>query len=341
MIISYLFSKRERKEEALTKIAKRLMLEARKKGFKTEMNSEKADLFHVLSSGFKDILKFRNKKPLLFSYFIYPKTSYLSFLKSQLELFLFRDKKQDHRNIIGRIKFFLISSFSYFIPFFIKRKTIERADLVIVPLNCIKKLFGKKKCKVIKIGINTKKFRKKKIKKDKNIEVAYVGHNASIKGIKDVIKAFGLLKNEKNIKFSIYLSDFSEKTKRYAEKLNPKIRVYGHTKDIVSIYNKIDILVLPFRSENAGIASPLVLLEGMACEKAIITTNLINLREVCGSSVLYVKPFSPKEIAEKIIFLKKNKKIREELGKKARKRILRFHNEKEMIKSYLNLYASF
>ena len=78
----------------------------------------------------------------------------------------------------------------------------------------------------------------------------------------------------------------------------------------------------------------------MACERAVITTNLENLKEVAQDSVEYVKPNSPNQIKNKIVDLLNNKEKRINLGKKARERILEEYTEKKMFNRYLKLYNS-
>ena len=76
----------------------------------------------------------------------------------------------------------------------------------------------------------------------------------------------------------------------------------------------------------------------MACEKAIITTNLPNIREIVDDSAIIVDPYSPKQIAKAVILLSKDIKLRKKLGKKARKRIVQKYNLKIMLNEYEKIY---
>ena len=165
------------------------------------------------------------------------------------------------------------------------------------------------------------------------------GHNAPLKGIKDVITAFSKIKDE-NVVLNMYISRFS--SEKLIQKIKrKKINVYGYVNNIIEEYNKSDIIVLPYRSYASTIAIPLVLIETMACEKAIITTNLPHIKEITGDSAILVKPYSPNQIVEEIYKLKEDPDLRKELGEKARKRIIEEYNEEKEFKEYLKLYQEF
>ncbi len=325
-MISILVNSAERAEEASTKIGKKIYSHLKSKNLDVVLN-RKADLYNVHSSGFLEILKIR---PVILSYYITPKSSYYGYLRSFIEYIIyFRDKKYDCRNLLQRFKHFFLNSLSYLIPMIAKRQIFKKAKLI-VQLNSVKKQF-KIPCKVIKIGIDITKFRK--TKKKKGINIAYIGHNGPSRGLKEAIDSFAGIKNN----IDVYLSDYSRNTAKYAKKINNNIKVHGRAGNIVDIYNQVDILVLPFRYENAGIVTPLVLLEAMACECAIITTDLPNIREICGDSVIYVSPYSVRQIQKAICYLIDSPGIRQKLGKMARKKVISDHNEKNMLNEYYNL----
>ena len=214
---------------------------------------------------------------------------------------------------------------------------LKNMDILVVPTIHMKNELNLKNIRVIPFGIDESKFKNLKTKKQR-LRVSYFGHNDSLKGVYDVIQAFGKIKS--NVELHIYLSEFSEKTEKLAKKHNNKIEVFGKVENIEKAYNESNIIVIPYRTKAGATGIPLVLLESMACERAIITTNLENLKEVAQDSVEYVKPNSPSQIKNKIIELLNNKEKRIDLGKKARERILEEYTEKKMFDRYLKLYNS-
>ncbi len=334
MIFSIEINLKDRVEEASIKITKKIFEFLKKNKISVKLNLKKYDILNIHSSGYLNLLGAKN--PLIYSYYAMPSARYYAFFKSMIEyLVFFRDKKEDHRSFPRRLLYFFVGSLSYFIPLKIKQKIFGKANTLILALDCAKKQLSID-AKVIKIGIDTNYFRKTKNKKNKKLNIAYVGHNSPIKGLKDAIDTFSQIKH--NVDMNIYLSDYSKKVKEYAYRKDKRIKVHGRSKDILKTYNNIDILVLPFRSENAGIVVPLVLVEAMACEKAIITTRLKNTKEICKDSVMYVPPMSVNNIKKAINYLIDKPNIRSDLGIKARNRILKDHNEKDMLESYLRLY---
>ena len=341
--VSFFVKRKDRKEEGMIKTSQKICEEVQAKGILTAYNDQNSPIHHLCSGGLLELLRFQKTKPLIFSYFGHPNAKYLPFIRSQYELFRhFRDKKADHRSLAGRMKFFILASLSYALPLPIKQKILRKADYVIVPLETVKQKINLPQCRVIPMGIDTETFRNTKSKQEtEKINVAYIGHNTPIKGIKEVIDAFTSFPKQEQIQFSFHFSDLSQKTKQYIEKkksVNPII-LQGKSDNIIQVYNNVDILVLPFRSEHAGVVAPLVLLEAMSCEKAIITTDLPNIKEIADDSVLYVKPFaSKKDIHTAIQQLLNNSELRRLLGKKSRERIIQHYSKEKMITEYIKLY---
>ena len=100
-------------------------------------------------------------------------------------------------------------------------------------------------------------------------------------------------------------------------------------------YNKADVIILPYRHEKAAIATPLVLLEAMACERKIITSYLPQIEEICGQTVYYEEYASG--YVECIEVIKEHSDSMMDKGKDARERVVRYYNEKNMIEEYNEL----
>lgn len=226
-----------------------------------------------------------------------------------------------------------------FIPWFVIRKILKNNEIVILPTKYLQRKLKLKNAKVIPIGIDTSKFCKKRIKRRRQkLTVGYVGHPSIDKGIMEVVKIFSRLSNSK-FKKVLFLSNMNVNLD-YFKKIDSNIEIHGPKKDLVMVYNSIDILVLPYRHEVSSIAIPLVLIEGMACGVPIITSDLPHIREIGRDALIYVKPFNIDKFVEEINKLAQNPKRREEMGEKARKIVERYYSKEKMLREYKKIYDS-
>ncbi|MBN2368652.1 glycosyltransferase, partial [Candidatus Woesearchaeota archaeon] len=215
---------------------------------------------------------------------------------------------------------------------------LNKIDVVVLPSTWLKNKLKLKNSVVIRQGINIEKHNQIDVKRRNNkLNIRYFGHPTPDKGFLEVIGSFSKLDSSIYSKI-IFSTNINPKIITYIEKKDNKIKVHGLITDIVEEYNKSDIVILPYRHPIGAIATPLVLLEAMACERAVITSDLPHLREICGNSVFYVKPYSVKDIVKAIEYLAERPKLRAKLGKKARMRIVNYYNQEKMFKEYENLY---
>ena len=81
------------------------------------------------------------------------------------------------------------------------------------------------------------------------------------------------------------------------------------------------------------------LLEYMAMGKACVVTDIGNVRPFVGDAALVVKPNDEKAMAEGILRLIEDKKLRESLGKKARERVEKLYSIKASVDRLERIYA--
>lgn len=86
--------------------------------------------------------------------------------------------------------------------------------------------------------------------------------------------------------------------------------------ELVSYYKNAFCLVFPSFHEGAGIPP----IEAMSCGCPVLCSDISVLRERCNEAAIYFNPYSPEDIAQKIILLFENPKLREELIKKGYER---------------------
>jgi glycosyltransferase involved in cell wall biosynthesis len=299
----------------------------------------KGDLIHICSSGFSEVITFKKiiKRSI---YSLYsnvnspPIKMGLDYLQNFHYFYDSRGPKGEFKRLVRTMKMIA----SHLVPISLKRYYLNKPKLVVLPNNYTAKLLKLNNYVVIPPGINVKKFTKKRvIKKDNKINVAFFGHPTAPKGLLEVINSFSKLSSQEYNK-QLFLSFKNKKIVKTVHKIDKTIKITGFCPNIIEEYNQSDIVVLPYRHNAGAIANPLVLLEAMSCGKAIITTNVPNIKEIGKNAVTYVEPYSVKQIVKAIKYLKKNHSIREELGKKARKVIIQHYDEKDMFKKYFQIY---
>ena len=302
------------------------------------INTLKKDsqLIHIHSSGFYESIKYRKIKfKKVYSLHSNIKNNFFKLIKNYCDYYSHIGSFWvGNHNKKDRLMKTVMALLSNITPIFIKRYFLNKMDLVIVPNKLTYNSLKLKNSQIIHQGINTQKFKPYK-KINNKLKIRYFGHPTTSKGLIDVIHSFNLLKNYET---ELFLTKLNPKLKKYVKKHSPKTKVHGLTKNIVQEYNNSNIIILPYIHTGGAIATPLVLIEAMACECAIITTNLPHLKEICGDSVIYVNPHSVNDIVKKVNFLANNPKLRKELGRKARARVVKYYNQEKMFKEYEKLY---
>jgi glycosyltransferase involved in cell wall biosynthesis len=336
MKVSFIGEFKDFKAEGLMQIQSSIKNYLQKNKIKITHNSKAADFYHVHTSGFLPALKNKNiTDRTIYSLHSNLASNPLEFLRYSIEYLKFYEK-----SLITYALRMVPATITNFIPLTFKTQAISKMRIIVVPTKYLKNKLNLPNTKLIRLGIDTNKFKSLKTTKNKKITLAYFGHNTPLKGFPDAVKAFKLL-NDKDLDLKLHITQYSKKTKSYAKKHNKRIKVQGPSKNIVKDYNKADIIILPFRSDVSSIGIPLTLIETMSCGKPIITTNLPHIKEIAGNTVLYVNTYSPKQIALAINKLKSNLKLQKKLGKSARARVKKFYDEKQMNENYLKLYNSF
>jgi len=118
--------------------------------------------------------------------------------------------------------------------------------------------------------------------------------------------------------------------------LNDKVILTGSRIDIPQILNSLDLFVLPSLREPFGI----VIIEAQACGKPVVATSVGGIPEAMkdGETGILVKPKSSEDLANKIIYMIRNEKIRQKMGLNGRKRVERKFSKESMIMKTEALY---
>ena len=187
---------------------------------------------------------------------------------------------------------------------------------------------GQQRVKVIYGGVDVKKFSPGK--KDKADLVLFVGRILPHKGIDYLIDA---LRNP--LPLSIVGRIYDDKYFRFLKEKSNGKNVQFETQigdeDLVEKYRTALVTVLPsvYRTcygETTKVPEllGLVVLESMACETAVIVTNVASLPELVEDGVtgFVVPPNDPKAIQDKIDYLQSNRNVAIEMGRRGRQFVL-------------------
>jgi rhamnosyl/mannosyltransferase len=202
------------------------------------------------------------------------------------------------------------------------------------------------KVDVIPLGVDIRKFRPLRVKRPKKKLLLFLGRLFPYKGLEYLLQAIKIV-SEKRKDFILYIvgeGKLRKKLEGMAKNLKIEnfVKFTGKVSDeqAIKYYNLCDIFILPsiHKSEAFGISQ----LEAMACGKPVISTNLkgsavpwINQHMKTG---LVVEPKNSNALAEAILYLLENEKLRKRMGMNARKRVLKFFTQQRTLRQTTSLY---
>ncbi len=211
----------------------------------------------------------------------------------------------------------------------------------------------KNKIKIIPMGIDTKLFKKKELKKpvkySKNKLVLFVGRLSDQKGLQYLIDSMDyILQQEPKTKLLIIGEGAYKKTlneKIISKSLQNNIEFLGALphKDIAYYYNIADIFVMPSISNKTGTeALGLTLLEAMSSGCAVIGTNVGGIPYIIkdGNNGLLVEQKNSNELAKAIITLLKDTKKSEKLAKNAAEFVRKKYSLGKVAKDFIKVYEN-
>jgi glycosyltransferase involved in cell wall biosynthesis len=204
----------------------------------------------------------------------------------------------------------------------------------------------KEKLLFIPNGVNTKKFspgsssRKKKFKNDKLI--VYFGRLHYQKNVDLLIRSYvHIAKVVPNAKLIIIGDgpDF-QKLKRMSVNNKENIIMTGYlpkNEDLVDFLRAADIAVFPSRGENASFT----IMEAMACELPVISSDVGNAKEILGDERgIVLKHYTEEEVAKQCIHLLTHEKEAKKMGVDGRKYVEQHHSWEKISKKTEQLYTT-
>jgi len=183
------------------------------------------------------------------------------------------------------------------------------------------------------------------LKRTDLIMVGTVANFYKSKGLNYLIEAFHILRSDLHysrsdpLKFLI-IGEGKERKKLESliKKYNLENQVFliGKVPDAQQYLKAFDVFVLPSLKEGF----PWVIIEAMAAQSAIIATKVGAIPEIIENKLdgLLIEPKNSQKLAEKIAFLLKNPRVRENLGKKAREEVKQNFSLEKMLKETEKLF---
>jgi len=228
-----------------------------------------------------------------------------------------------------------------------EKLAVANSDYFIVQSNYAKKELMQlmkvpsRKIRLIYNGVDTKSFKPMKIRKGTAPVLFFGGGENERKGASLFFKAFIRLKKEfPGLKAIVIgskkLEKFNELFKANKIMLGKDIQAFERVSytEMPIYLNKADIVVVPSYHETFGTINA----EAMACGKTVVASDSTALPEVVGNAGLLFRTGDERDLAAKIRELIKNKKLREQLGKKGIKRAREKFGAEKTINDYLRLF---
>lgn len=202
------------------------------------------------------------------------------------------------------------------------------------------------------VGVDTKKFFKNYefLKNKERLRIGYVGRVTPEKGLDTLIEAFlALINGGFNVELSVVGSgneDYINKLKNKLNKLILENKVFFEesldSDNLASLYNKIDILVLPSLTilrwkEQFG----RVLIEAMACETVVAGSSSGEIPVVIGDAGVVFREGDADDLFLKLKELILNPNLMKEFAKKGKERVDKLYSwgvvAKQLKEYYLEL----
>lgn len=175
--------------------------------------------------------------------------------------------------------------------------------------------------------------------------VVAVAHLFPLKDIETMIRSCDLVRRElPEVQYRLYGS--LEVDKLYTQKCKKLVRalnledhfIFGGYHDNPSmIFNEGDISILSSISEGF----PYTVIESMSCGRPVVATDVGGIREAVEGCGILCKPHDSRDLAEGVITLLKDDKLRNEYAERGRKRVIDNYTIAESVDSYREVYSRF
>lgn len=168
------------------------------------------------------------------------------------------------------------------------------------------------------------------VKDDNDIPKLLIVGTRSNKNVENALKAV------KDISCELFIvGDITKEQKNYLDEHKITNTIYSEIDEdgLIQLYKNADVLLFPSLYEGFG----LPILEAQAYQCAVITSDISPLKEVAGNGAVLVNPFAVDEIANAIVKLLENDKLKKELIQNGLQNVKKYE-PKLIAQCYLDLY---
>ena len=309
-----------------------------------KMKVPKADLYHCVATGYAGILgsmakHFHGSSLLVSEHGIYTR-------EREEELIKARWVKKVYKNI-------WIEQFQK-----MSLLTYQKADMVTCLYGHAKQLQIELGCPEEKIritpnGINTQNLSDLAGKTKEEEQYIYAGAVLRVTPIKDVktmIQAFDFAK-KKVPNMKLFIMGPEDEDKQYAKECHDMVESL-HLKDVIftgrimvkDYLGKMDFTLLTSISEG----QPLTILESYAAHRPVVATDVGNCWELIygdgdglGEAGILTHIMNIEEIAQAMIVLAQNDKLRKQMGENGYQRVMKYYRIEHMKQVYEEIYRKF
>lgn len=298
----------------------------------------KADLYHSVSTGYAGVLgalaKYQYKKPyLLTEHGIYTREREEEIIKARWIKGYFKDIWIDY--------FYNLSNCAYQYADEVT-SLFNRSRNIQIEIGC-----PSEKTSIIPNGIDVNRFKPDERNEKEGLHIGAVVRVVPIKDIKTMLQSFAIVQQEVPDTNFYIIGPYDEDEEYYeecvnlADSLGLKQIVFTGTVDVMNYLKFVDVLVLSSISEG----QPLVILEGFAMGIPYVATDVGSCSELLlgtndpygrAGSVVPVMHFHL--LAEEILSLVHNQKIRCKYGQNGLKRVQNLYTLPLMIDRYNACY---
>ena len=196
-------------------------------------------------------------------------------------------------------------------------------------------------------GVDLKKFKELPFRRGKRVTILFPARMLKDKGLIELRAASEILKNRFNEKVTFLLAGFIDEENKAGVSKNfiddwedgNYVKWIGYQKDMVNVYAKADIVVLPSYREGM----PKSLIEACAIGRPIVTTKAVGCQDCVDEGVngFKVPIKATKELAEALEKLILSENMRVKMGKASREKAIKEFGLKNVIDKHLDIYKSF
>ena len=242
----------------------------------------------------------------------------------------------------------ILGSDSSYLP--VNTHSIEEADAVtavssFMANEAYERLGIKQEIRVIPNSVDSERFMPAPYElvertRERDVVVTHISNFRPVKRVHDLVNAMAIVAKEALGARLMLVGDGPERhsVERLIHKLdlNDKVLMTGFRSDVPNVLRCSDVVVLCSETESA----PLTLLEGLSSGLPVVATRVGGIPEIVEDGVngFLVQPKSPEAIAEKILELNADRKLRMRLGAAARKTVLERYTAEKVVGQYLEIY---